>query len=179
MMLDAIPALANVLRPTMDKLLEKADVPESLSIYAVSYCSQKYSTGDLAPRQCFFNEASGFDIATSLRIVFAVSYALGITSSVLGAAFWLHWMRRGSSNSRSRTKICLVVACITMSFASITATVLACAAYMVFAKNVPQAVLSMEFGGKFFAVTWSACICVALAMAVMRSQVNASVQKLR
>jgi hypothetical protein len=179
MMLDAVPALANVLGPTLDKLLQKADVPESLSIYAVSYCSQKYSTGNSAPRQCFFKEASGFDIATGVRIYFALSYELGITSSVLGVAFWWHWMRYGSSNSRSRTRICLKIACITMSVASVTATVLACAAYMILAKNVPQAVLSMEFGGKFFALTWSACICVTLAMAVMRSQVNASVQKLR
>jgi hypothetical protein len=178
-MFDAVPALGNVLGPTLGKLLEKADVPESLSLYAVIYCSQRYSTGDMAPRQCFFNDASGFDIATVFRIVFAVSYALGITSSVLGAAFWMHWMRRESSNSRSRTTVCLVMARRTMIFSSIMATVLACAVYIVFTKNVPQAVLSVEFGGKFIAVTWSACICVALALAIMRSQDSVSVQQLR
>jgi hypothetical protein len=178
-MLDAVPALDNVLGPTVDKLLEKADVPESLSIYAVSYCSQRYSTGDMAPRQCFFSEASGFDIATGLRIAFAVSYALGMISSALGAAFWMHWMRRESSSSKSRTKVCLRIAWTMLSLSSITATVLAFAGYIVFTKNVPQAVLIVEFGGKFAAVTWSACICVTLALAVMRSQKNAISRQLR
>jgi hypothetical protein len=178
-MLDAVPVLGNVLGPTLDKLLEEADVPESLSIYAISYCRQRYSTVDTAPRQCFFNEASGFDIATLLRIAFAVSYALGITSSVLGVAFWIQWMRRENSNSRPRTKACLVTACSAISFSPITATVLACAVYILFTENVPQAVLSVEFGGKFIAITWSAFICVALALAIMLSQKSASVQQLQ
>ena len=164
-----VPALDGVVGTVLDKLLEKSGVPESISIYAASYCIQDHITEATATAQCFSHGSSKFDIATGVRIALAVCYALGITFSITGLAFWLHCVWRDSGRSRYRAIACTCFACGVIGVASITTTVLAYAVYMVFARNVPQAILSVNFGAEFFALTWSACVCLAVGLALMGS----------
>ncbi|KAF9729774.1 hypothetical protein PMIN01_11707 [Paraphaeosphaeria minitans] len=164
-----IPALGNVLGTTLDKLLAKTGVPESISLYAANYCSQIRTADGAVTTECSSHRLSDLDVTAGLRIALIVSYALGIASSVGSLAFSLHWGLRRNDRSRRRAKACTWVACGAVGFASTSTTVLAYAVYMLFAKNLPQAVLSVEVGNKFFALTWSACICLALALATMWS----------
>ncbi|OAL42662.1 hypothetical protein IQ07DRAFT_650814 [Pyrenochaeta sp. DS3sAY3a] len=168
-MVDTVPALGRVFGTTLDKLLEKTGVPESIAIYATSYCSQSHKTDPKLSAQCFSHGSSRFDIATGLRIAMAMCYALSIASAVVSLAFWLHWMRRDSEKSRHRAKACTWIACGAVGFASTTTTVVAYAVYMVLAKNVPQAVLSVKIGSQFLTLTWLACMCLVLALAMTQS----------
>lgn len=158
-----------MLGTTLDKLLAKTGVPESISLYATNYCSQIRTADGAVTTECSSHRSSDLDMAAGLRIALTVSYALGIASSVASLVFSLHWGLCQNDKSRHRAKACTWIASGVVGFASISTTVLAYAVYMLFAKNLPQAVLSVEVGAKFFALTWSACICLALALATMWS----------
>ncbi|KAL5403504.1 hypothetical protein PMIN04_012815 [Paraphaeosphaeria minitans] len=173
------PALGNVLGTTLDKLLAKTGVPESISLYAANYCSQIRTADGAVTRECSSHRSSDFDVTAGLRIALIVSYALGIASSVASLAFSLHWGLCENDRSRHRAKACTWIASGAVGFASISTTVLAYAVYMLFAKNLAQAVLSVEIGAKFFALTWTACICLALALAIMWSWKATYAQRLR
>ncbi|KAH8710276.1 hypothetical protein GQ44DRAFT_731145 [Phaeosphaeriaceae sp. PMI808] len=176
---DTIPALGGVLGTTLDKLLDITGVPESISFYAASYCSQSSSTGNTVTRECSLHVSPNFDIAAGVRVILAVAYALGIASSIASLYFCLYWMLYDCDKSRHWAKACTWLACGAVCFASITTTILACVVYTVFTKNIPHAILSVSIGGSFLAFTWSACFCLALALVIIDHERLSIAQRLQ
>ena len=52
-------------------------------------------------------------------------------------------------------------------FASLATTATTYAVYMVLSENFPEGIVAVRVGSTFFALTWSACMCLALGLVIM------------
>jgi hypothetical protein len=161
-----------VLGSALDKVLEKSSVPQSMSIYAASYCSQSFGGDGAAKTHCFLRESASFDIVANLRVVVAVSYALGIASSTVSLGYLAYWMWRENTRYGRWVLVFSWVAVGAVVAASLITTMIGCAVYMVFATILPESIVFVTIGNKFLAATWSGCVCLLLASVTMRSCVG-------
>jgi hypothetical protein len=158
-----------VLGSALDKVLEKSDVPQSISIYAASYCSQSFGADGAARRHCFLRKSANFDKVAALRVVIVVLYALGIASSTVSLGYLAYWMWRKNTRYGHWVQVFSWVAAGAVVAASLITTINGCAVYMVFASILPESILFVTIGDNFLAATWSACACLLLSLVTMHS----------
>jgi hypothetical protein len=158
-----------LLGSALDKVLEKSSVPQSISIYAASYCSQSFGEDGAAIRHCFLRKSTSFDVVANLRVVSAVLYALGIVLSTVSLGYLAYWMWRKNTRYGHWVRVFSWVAVGAVVTASLITTIIGCAVYMVFAGNLPESILFVTIGERFLAATWSACVCLLLALVTMHS----------
>jgi hypothetical protein len=151
-------------------------VPQSISIYAASYCSQSFGGDGAATRHCSMRKSASFDVGANLRVAMAVSYALGIASSIVSLGYLAYWWWRKNTRYGHWVLVFSWVAVGAVIAASLTTTMIGCAVYMVFASNLPESILFVTIGVRFLATTWSACVCLLLAWITMHSWVRCYVQ---
>jgi hypothetical protein len=161
-----------VLGSALDKILEKSNVPQSISIYAASYCSQSFGGDGAATRHCFLRESASFDIVANLRVVMIVLYALGIASSTVSLSYLAYWKWRKNTRYGHWVLVFSWVAVGAVVAASMITTIIGCAVYMIFASNLPESILFVAIGNNFLLTTWSACVCLLLALVTMYSWVG-------
>jgi hypothetical protein len=161
-----------VLGSALDKILKKSNVPQSISIYAASYCSQSFGGGGAAKTHCFLRESASLNIVADLRVVIVVLYTLGIASSTVSFGYLAFWMWRKSTRYGHWVLVFSWVAVGAVVAASLINTIIGCAVYMVFASNLPDSILFVTIGQSFLAATWSACVCLLLALGTMHSWVG-------
>jgi hypothetical protein len=169
-LLHTIPGLGDVLDTAVDKLLEKADVPRSISIYAASYCIQSYEASGAATNKCFQHKSNFFDVAAGLRVYIAILYALGVSSSVASLVCLWQMIWRDTPRYRNWAFVFTLIATLAVGLASSITSILGCAVYMVFSGNLPESLLSASIGQNFLVLTWLAVACLTLVLCTIVPQ---------
>lgn len=139
-------------------------MPNSISIYAASYGSEQPGSKGQSKLKCSLRNEKSVGITTVIRIIFALLYGVAFFSSLISliCSIASHWKDKRVYPD----KICICIALFSVASASIAVTVVAYAVHMVLAENVPQSLLSTEVGTRLLAITWSACICLALGLII-------------
>ena len=142
----AVPVVGAVFDTVLPKVLEKAGVPQSISIYAASYCSTSYEASGVATSNCFLHKSAHFNAAAALRIYMAIAYALGAFCSAVSLACLSQRMWNGSDRWRHFALVSTSVATGAVFAASVISSILACAVYMVLSDNLPEPLLFVAIG---------------------------------
>lgn len=160
-LLRTIPVFGDVLDTALEKVLEKTDVPYSLSIYAASYCTLSY---EAATSECFLHKSKFFDVTAGLRVPTANTYALGVSASFASMFCLMLVMRKDGPRYRHWAFVSTLVATVVVGFVSSIATLLGCFMYMAFAGNLPESLVSVTIGWYFLAFMWLAFACLTLVL---------------
>lgn len=169
-LLGKLPAFEDAAATALGKLANEVHVPDVISIYAASYCRDKRVDGGSRSAECFFRRASTLDISLGLRVLLLVLYTSAVLSSILGLAALLSATRRHSDPQRWHVTIVWTwLAFGFVMFASVIVTVVVYAVCMIVAENVPPAVVAIQIGGRFLALTWTASFCFVLSLAALQA----------
>jgi hypothetical protein len=159
-----IVELSEVVGSVFDELIDHVEIPRTFTMYTVRYCTEK-QTGEGPPTlQCFPFGPSRFDI------VAGAPYAICIVSSLVGLSLLFPFLNNRYQNTKRWYWImsCHWVAFLAISFASVLPTVLAYTSHAMFAESLPLEIFSLEVGGKFLALTWSAWMSSSLALMIVQ-----------
>ncbi|PSN58530.1 hypothetical protein BS50DRAFT_580664, partial [Corynespora cassiicola Philippines] len=165
---DKIPGVGDVFGTAADQLFEKAGLPDSITLYAVSYCSTTPNNMGSESVQCALRSSSSFDVAVVLRVVLAFLYAVGVVACTVSLTCSMIALdKKNWTHHRYPSLPWTCMALLPVLFASTMVTVVACSIHMAMAEGLPRAFFSTEIGAKFLAVSWSALLCTALPLTLI------------
>ncbi|PVH92868.1 hypothetical protein DM02DRAFT_260261 [Periconia macrospinosa] len=170
-----IPGANRLIESVWDKLMAKLGVPDAVAIYATGYCIEKLTSAGEKVMQCSSEKSAGFGLAMGLRVMLALLYAMAIACLLAGvASFLVSCYKRSLSKRRHYGRTWTYISLLCSTLASLTTTATACAVYTVLSENVPESLVAVRAGGTFFALTWMACICQAVSIAIIHLEESAA-----
>jgi hypothetical protein len=161
---EVIPGIGKVLGAALEELLQRANVPETIHLYASRYCNDyRLSSG---PRTHTCSSYNGFpsDTMAWLQVALTVLYATSAGTAFIAVAMRHKYFAQSMRNSRLWTSIMLWIALITGLLATFIVTVIVSVVHIILTRILPLVVVQFELGSRFLVMTLAASVGLTIGL---------------
>jgi hypothetical protein len=161
---EMIPGIGKVLGAALEELLQHTNVPDAIHLYAVRYCKDYSVSSGSRTHTCSSYNGLPSDTMAWLQVTLTALYATSAETALIAVALHFRYFARKIRNSRLWTFVMLWIAFATVLLATVIVTVIVSVVHILFAKNLPPAVVQFELGSRYMVITLSACVGLTIGL---------------